>query len=135
MDVDDDDDKGLVTKKRRGGKSILSRVGGRAAASGVTLTIKNLKFSILESEVKELFATVSRVLSAKIIYDRTGRSTGVAEVTLENRKAANDAIKQYNGRTLDGRAMDIEIKKGGVVEDGKKGLFGSALRDTHDSRR
>ncbi|KAL3670053.1 hypothetical protein V7S43_005423 [Phytophthora oleae] len=126
----------VVVKKpgkggKKGGSSILSRLGGKDAASpGTKIFVKNLKFDILEEEVRELFGTVGEVSKAEIVYDRSGRSKGIARVWFARRSDADKAIKQYDGRTLDGQPMQI-------VLDGEKnvrnGLFGTALeRDSKD---
>jgi THO complex subunit 4 len=54
--------------------SILSRLG-KKEPQGTKIVVKNLKYDILEDDVKELFATVGEVKKAEIVYDRSGRST------------------------------------------------------------
>ncbi|RMX63022.1 hypothetical protein KXD40_002662 [Peronospora effusa] len=156
MDVDLDDvaDSGnnrggkkrsVVIKKpvkggKKGGSSILSRLGGKdAASSGTKILVKNLKFDILEEEVRELFGTVGEVSKAEIVYDRSGRSKGIARVWFSRRSDADKAIKQYDGfryiksnvacinvvgRTLDGQPMQITLDSDKNV---RNGLFGTAL--------
>lgn len=87
------------------GASILSRLGGstdkKAAPSpGTKILVKNLKFDILEDDVSELFGTVGKVSKAEIVYDRSGRSKGIARVWFERRSDAEKAIKQYDGTYL-----------------------------------
>ncbi|KAL7693991.1 putative chromatin target of PRMT1 protein [Plasmopara halstedii] len=110
----------------KGGSSILSRLGGRDAANpGTKILVKNLKFDILEEEVRELFGTVGDVSKAEIVYDRSGRSKGIARVWFTRRSDADKAIKQYDGRTLDGQPMQILLDSDKNVRDG---LFGTALQ-------
>jgi THO complex subunit 4 len=79
--------------------SILARVGEKESTSqGTKVLVKNLKFDILEDDVRELFSTVGEVTKAEIIYDRTGRSKGVARVWFAKRSDAEKAIKQYDGK-------------------------------------
>lgn len=146
MDVDDDDvpAKSGGGKKRsvevkapgkgKGGKngsSILSRLGSNTAKSaqtqqGTKILVKNLKYDILEDDVGVLFGTVGKVAKAEIVYDRSGRSKGIARVWFERRADAEKAIKQYDGRTLDGQPMHITLDADSNV---RQGLFGTALRD------
>ncbi|KAG7394788.1 polymerase delta-interacting protein 3 [Phytophthora boehmeriae] len=148
MDMDLDDDtpangnsrgakkRSVVVKKqgkggKKGSSSILSRLGGKDAASpGTKILVKNLKFDILEEEVRELFGTVGEVCKAEIVYDRSGRSKGIARVWFTRRSDADKAIKQYDGRTLDGQPMQIALDSDKNV---RNGLFGTALqRDDKD---
>lgn len=73
-------------------------------------------------------------MSTKIIYDASGRSTGVAHISFPKAFLANKAIEQYNGRTLDGRPMDIAVVGEEEVkgQKGKKALFGTALRNNEN---
>ncbi|KAI9908167.1 hypothetical protein PsorP6_016107 [Peronosclerospora sorghi] len=125
----------VIKKIGKGGKkgnlSILSRLGGKESTSlGTKILVKNLKFDILEEEVRELFGTVGEVSKAEIVYDRSGRSKGIARVWFTRRSDADKAIKQYDGRTLDGQPMQIMLDSDKNV---RNGLFGTALgRDDKD---
>ena len=78
--------------------SILSRLGSKdSTSSGTKILVKNLKFDILEEEVRELFGTVGEVSKAEIGYDRSGRSKGIARVWFTRRSDADKAIEQYDG--------------------------------------
>lgn len=61
------------------------------------MLVKNLKFDILEDDVRELFGTVGDVKKAEIVYDRSGRSKGIARVWYARKSDAEKAIKQYDG--------------------------------------
>jgi hypothetical protein len=156
-DLDPTADDGLP----RAGSSILSRLGSSTAknapSQGTKILVKNLKYDILEDDVRELFGTVGKVSKAEIVYDRSGRSKGIARVWFDRRADAEKAIKQYDGtwvvsqltlatahlqltfhatrlaagagRTLDGQAMQITLDAESNV---RQGLFGTALRDDKD---
>lgn len=137
MDLDDAPDtargkkRSVVVKRvgkesKKGASSILSRLGGKdTTGHGTKILVKNLKFDILEEEVRELFGTVGEVSKAEIVYDRSGRSKGIARVWFTHRSDADKAIKQYDGRTLDGQPMQIALDADKNV---RNGLFGTALQ-------
>ncbi len=70
---------------------------------------------------QDLFQQVGDVKKVKILYDRSGRSEGSAEVFFVRKGDAEDAVKKYNNVELDGKAMKIT-------------LLGSALQSSRDSR-
>jgi len=79
------------------------------SSKGVKIRIKNLRFDVLEDELTQLFSACGNVLSTKIIFDHSGRSEGRAEVVFKNWGDAERAVREYNGRTIDGEAMVIHI--------------------------
>lgn len=135
MEIDDEGDKRssgprrhVVIKNRTNGKgSIFSRLGEKEDSSshGTKITVKNLNFDILEDDLRQLFSTVGEIKKAEIVYDRSGRSKGIARVWFARRSDAGKAIKQYDGRTLDGLAMEISLDS-----NVRKGLFGTALESS-----
>ena len=72
------------------------------------LYVGNLSFSTTEATLTDLFATIGEVTSVNIITDRmTGRSRGFGFVEMAEHTAAQEAINQLNGRTLDGRPLKV----------------------------
>jgi RNA recognition motif-containing protein len=61
--------------------------------------------------LEELFSTVANVVKVKLVFDPSGRSTGVAVVKYNSIDDAERAIKKYNNVELDGQAMKIELKE------------------------
>lgn len=112
----------------RGNDSILSRVGRDAPAApigGTLVLFKNLKFDVNDADIQELARTVGEIKKGSVGLDpRTGRSTGIAEVVFAKRSDAMQAVKKFNGLTLDGRPMDVVISDDHTP---KAGMFGSAL--------
>jgi RNA recognition motif-containing protein len=54
------------------------------------------------------FEKFGSVVEAKVIFDRdTGRSRGFGFVTFEDSGAAQNAIQQMDGKTLDGRTIRV----------------------------
>ncbi|MBL8161152.1 MAG: RNA-binding protein [Anaerolineae bacterium] len=72
------------------------------------LYVGNLAYSATESQIRELFAQVGEVTEVTIIMDRdTGRSKGFGFVQMANDNDAQDAIRRFNGFTMDNRALTV----------------------------
>src|SRR5438046_10689672 len=75
---------------------------------GNRLYVGNLSYGTTELELRELFSQVGTVADAKVVMDReTGRPRGFAFVEMGNAEEALKAIEQFNGRELDGRALNV----------------------------
>nr|CAG8541057.1 14029_t:CDS:2 [Entrophospora candida]CAG8548273.1 10484_t:CDS:2 [Entrophospora candida] len=72
------------------------------------IIIENLFYEVTQEDLQELFSDCGIVKKAYLHYDRAGRSTGIAEITFENPKEADIAIRKYDGKTLDGQSMKIK---------------------------
>jgi len=75
---------------------------------GKRLYVGNLSYGTTELELRELFAQSGTVSEAKVVTDReTGRPRGFAFVEMSTNEEALKAIEQFNGRELDGRALNV----------------------------
>lgn len=92
------------------------------------LYVGNLPFSVTESALRELFAQAGEVSTVSIITDRdTGRVKGFAFVEMASDEAAQKAISQLNGKTLDERTITVaEARPQAPRNDygGGRGSFG-----------
>lgn len=87
--------------------------------------VSNLGFQVTDEELRSLFDKFGEVTSVKVIMDReTGRSRGFAFVEMPD-KAGEEAMKELDGKQLDGRA--ISVTKARPKSDGGGG--GSYSRD------
>lgn len=98
--------------------SILNRLGtarggqgGRSDRGGVEICVENLHYNVTEQDVKELFNTVADVTKAKLIFDPSGRSTGLAYISYQSLPDAEKAIQKYNNIELDGQPMQIKMSE------------------------
>ncbi|MFN7093726.1 MAG: RNA recognition motif domain-containing protein [Burkholderiales bacterium] len=73
------------------------------------LFVASLSFKIRDEELRDIFATIGEVLSAKVILDRDGRSKGFGFVEMASQEAAEQAIAKLNGSNQFGR--DIVVNK------------------------
>ncbi|RQM25933.1 hypothetical protein B5M09_000148 [Aphanomyces astaci] len=132
-----------------------SRVNNEEAGHKIFVT--NLKFDVLEDDLKELFGTVGKVSKAEIVYDKSGRSKGTARVWFVRRNDAEQAVKRYDGRLLDDQALKIVLDDAATSGNGnanprnnnnssqrrhnsndgnnvRQGVFGTALDDNDEPR-
>ena len=113
------------------------------------LFVGGLSFSTTQEEVESLFAQAGPIQSVFLATDRdTGRSRGFAFVEYANDGDATQAIEQFNGFELGGRALRVNAaeekparrsfggppsgggggRPGGGGGGGGKGGFGSISR-------
>lgn len=70
--------------------------------------VGNLSYEVNESAIEEAFAAHGGVSRIKLVLDRdTGRSRGIAFVTMDDFNEAQDAIKALDGQELGGREMKV----------------------------
>ena len=72
------------------------------------LYVGNLAFQTSSAELQELFAQAGTVESASVVEDRdTGRSRGFGFVEMATKEEAEAAIAQFNGKEVNGRALNV----------------------------
>ena len=72
------------------------------------LYVGNLSYNTTETQIRELFAQVSEITSINLITDReTGRPKGFGFVEMATSEGAREAIKRFNGYTLDERTLTV----------------------------
>jgi len=95
------------------------------------LYIGNLSDEVTERDLNHNFSTVGTVVSVAIIKDRySNRSKGFGFVEMDTEEAARQAIEQFNGGDLQGKAIVVsqaEEKKAREGGYGRGGRPGSAF--------
>jgi|GEM_PF-651859 len=72
------------------------------------LYVGNLSYQTTEVTLSDLFGAIGEVISVNLITNSvTGRSRGFAFVEMAEESAAQKAINQLDGKTVDGR--DIKV--------------------------
>lgn len=72
------------------------------------LYVGNLSYSVLETDLEELFAQYGPVVEAHLIQDRmSGRPRGFAFVTMANKEDADSATEALNGKEWQGRPLTV----------------------------
>jgi RNA recognition motif-containing protein len=78
----------------------------------MNIFVGNLPFSASETDLRGLFAEYGDIESVAIITDRdTGRSRGFGFVELAADARSNDAIRDLDGTSIDGRAIKVNQAK------------------------
>lgn len=76
------------------------------------LFVGSLNYSVTDAQLEELFSTIGKVLSAKVIIDRySGQGKGFGFVEMETEEAAKLAMNKLNGSDLSGRRIAIKEAK------------------------
>eukprot|EP00743_Colponemidia_sp_Colp-15_P002015 GILK01002189.1.p1 GENE.GILK01002189.1~~GILK01002189.1.p1 ORF type:complete len:215 (-),score=19.56 GILK01002189.1:195-797(-) len=93
----------------------------RPRAEGSRILISNLDYNVLDKDIKELFGSVGEMSKSTVHWDHMGRSKGTAEVTYATSADAERAVRDFNGRELDGKAMKVEITEEGGYQRNREG--------------
>ncbi|KAM3586697.1 hypothetical protein VKS41_001756 [Umbelopsis sp. WA50703] len=111
---------------------IASRLGGGTGSNSIK--VENLHYEVTESDVNELFQMVGPC-KARIQFDRSGRSSGVANVKFDKPADAQTALKKYNNVELDGRPMKISIENKAEGILGRIGKPSNSNTNTRGGRK
>jgi RNA recognition motif-containing protein len=96
---------------------------------GQKLFIGGIPFSTSTDELGQLFSQVPGVENVAIVTDRdTGQSRGFGFVEMATAEAANAAVQKFNGTTLGGRTLTVEIAKPSAPRSGGGGHRGGSGR-------
>jgi len=72
------------------------------------LFVGGLSWNTTDEGLREAFSRFGEIIEAKVISDReTGRSRGFGFVTLADSTAAQNAIREMDGSSLDGRNIRV----------------------------
>lgn len=103
------------------------------------LYVGSLAYSVNDDQLKSFFEPAGTVTSAQVIVDRnSNQSKGFGFVEMSTEEEAKEAIKQLNGKELDGRAIVVsearprEERSGGSFGGG--GGYNQNRNDSHRRR-
>jgi|SRR5712692_5272311 RNA recognition motif-containing protein len=98
------------------------------------LYVGNLSYTTTEDQIRELFAQVGEVSSVSLITDReTGRAKGFGFIEMSTAEQAQEAIKRFNGYSLDERTLTVNEARPREERSGGGGNFGGGRRENHSS--
>jgi RNA recognition motif-containing protein len=76
------------------------------------LYVGNLSFETSGENLQQLFAEAGTVESSIVVEDRdTGRSRGFGFVEMSSKEEGAAAIAQFNGKEVNGRALNVNEAK------------------------
>ena len=76
------------------------------------LYVGNLPYKTTDEDLKKLFSESGEVTEAKVITDKfSGRSKGFGFVTMKDAAAAEKAMKDMNGKEIEGRQLKVDIAR------------------------
>lgn len=92
------------------------------------LFVGSLSWGTTESDLENAFGRFGEISEIKIITDRdTGRSRGFGFVTFADAAAADSAMEEMNGVSLDGRTITVNEARD-RNRDNRGGGFGGGRR-------
>ena len=95
------------------------------------LYVGNLSYSTTEEQVRELFSQAGEVDSVALITDRdTGRAKGFGFVEMNTEEGSQEAIKRFNGYSLDNRTLTVNEARPREERSGGGGYGGGNRRDS-----
>ncbi len=95
------------------------------------LYVGNLPYTTTEAQVRDLFGQAGEIIEVALITDReTGRPKGFGFVEMATEEGAQEAIKRFNGYTLDKR--NLTVNEARPREERSGGGFGGGRRDRDD---
>jgi cold-inducible RNA-binding protein len=96
------------------------------------LYVGNMSYSTTSDQLRELFAQAGEIAEITIITDRdTGRPKGFGFVEMATEEGAQEAIRRFNGYSLDNRTLTVNEAR--PREERSGGGFGGR-RDNRGGR-
>ena len=78
----------------------------------MNIYVGNLSYNMTDEGLGKLFLEFGTVSVCKVITDReTGRSKGFGFVEMPNQEEGQEAIKQLDGKEIDGRNLKVNVAK------------------------
>jgi RNA recognition motif-containing protein len=78
----------------------------------MNIYVSNLPFAVTDEDIRSYFAEYGEVTSAKVIMDKyTNRSKGFGFVEMSDDAAAEKAIAELNGATIEGRQIRVNVAR------------------------
>jgi cold-inducible RNA-binding protein len=98
------------------------------------LYVGNMSYDTTEEQIRTLFTQAGEIAEIAFITDRdTGRPKGFGFVNMKTEEGSKEAIKRFNGFTMDNRNLTVNEAKP-REERSSNGGFGGANRSGSGSR-
>jgi RNA recognition motif-containing protein len=74
------------------------------------LFVGNLPFEVNDADLSTVLSVAGKVVEAKVILNKkTGRSKGYGFVEMETEELALEAVKKFEGATLNERPLTVQV--------------------------
>ena len=78
----------------------------------MNIYVSNLSFAVVDEDLRSYFAPYGEVTSARVVMDTfTNRSKGFGFVEMSDDAAAQKAIAELDGATVDGRSIKVNVAR------------------------
>ena len=78
----------------------------------MNIYVGNLPYRMVDEDLENLFKTYGEVSESRVVTDRdTRRSKGFGFVEMPNDAEGEEAIKQLDGKEVDGRNIKVNVAK------------------------
>ena len=76
------------------------------------LYVGNLSYDVTEQQLHDLFSQAGEISRVDVITDKyTGRAKGFAFVEMATDEASQEAIRRFDGYTLDDRTIAVNVAR------------------------
>ena len=100
------------------------------------LYVGNLSYDTTQESVRTLFEQVGEVTEVNLITDRdSGRPKGFGFVQMATDAQAQEAIRRFNGFSVDNRALTVNEARPREERSGGGGFGGGPRRDNRNRDR
>ena len=78
----------------------------------MNIYVGNLSYKMTDEDLGKLFSTYGTVSESKVVIDKaTRRSKGFGFVEMPNQAEGDEAIRQLDGKEVDGRNIKVNVAK------------------------
>jgi RNA recognition motif-containing protein len=78
----------------------------------MNIYVGNLSYKMTDEDLGKLFSTYGTVSESKVVIDKaTRRSKGFGFVEMPNQSEGDEAIRQLDGKEIDGRPIKVNVAK------------------------
>lgn len=100
------------------------------------LYVGNMSYNTKDEDLRTLFSQAGTVVSVEVIKDRdSGQSKGFAFVEMSSQAEVENAIKAFNGYSLDNRQLKVSIARPREARPQGGGWYSDSPRRNYGPQR
>jgi THO complex subunit 4 len=112
-------------------------IGGRNPSNIETtgkVVVSNLGSHVTSDDVKEIFEKIGTITHAFVTFDKSGKSTGTAEVVYARKDDARRAQRDLDGAQVDGTPINVTLSSQSLTFIRARGQFSNRMDNNNGSR-